>query len=104
MLYRVTVYRPNPYERCFEAKESWIVGNLKVAKLTALEKLPTAYETVYMADLKRFPYAEIAPVKRFASKVSKVRRGSEMAATGQSICIDTPICYVPSVGDLGYTP
>jgi hypothetical protein len=89
VLYRVTIFRPSQYERCFEAKEHWTCGNVKTAKLSALEKLPVSNETYYSAKVSRLPYAVITKAKGKAE---------------QGTFIDTPVNYVPSVGDLGYTP
>jgi len=92
MLYRVTIYRPSQYERCFEARESWTCGNLKTAKLSAQFALPASNETYYSAKVNRLPYAEIT-------------ESGPKLTTGKPVdCVETPIHYVPSVGELGYTP
>lgn len=91
MLYRVTIFRPSQYERGFEAAESWVCGNLKTAKMSALSKLPPAYETYYSAKVSRLPFALVS------------RKGDEWP-TKPVAEVSTPIRYVPSVGDLGYTP
>lgn len=96
MLCRVTIYRPCQYERGYEAAESWIASNLRTAELGAMAKLPPAYETNYSARVARHPYVEV--YRMVPNFRSKAHFGAPVA------CHETPIVYVPSVGDLGYSP
>lgn len=102
MLYRVTIFRPNPYERSYDAAESWIVGTRRAAELTARAKLPDAYETDYSAQVARLPYAEVTPWKK------GLRFGLTWKQFGAwsppKVTIETNVHYVPSVGELGYAP
>lgn len=105
MLYRVTIYRPCQYERVYEAAESWIASNLRTAELGAMAKLPTAYENDYSARVARHPYATVQSSypKKFKHKRRSIplKRGWWVRPVA---CHKTPIVYVPSVGDLGYSP
>lgn len=102
MLYRVTMYRPMKYERGYEACESWTVGTLRAAELTAAEKLPAAAETDYSARRARNQYAQVSRVRRFRNRIMLK---AELRDIGKPVaCFETPIVYVPSVGDLGWTP
>lgn len=102
MLYRVTVYRPSKHERCFEPTDSWVCGNMTAAQLTAESKLPPSNETDYSARVSRLPYAEIVAVKRFRS--AAMPKAELKQTSSRTVTINTPINYVPSVGDLGWTP
>lgn len=97
MLYRVVIWRPCKYERGFEQAETWIAATLQTARLQALEKLPTAYETFHSARMARHPWADIS--RRYGRKARRTRNDKKPCMT-----VETPIQYVPSVGDLGYTP
>jgi hypothetical protein len=87
MLYRVKLYTPSQYERCHEVTKTCVVGSKRAAELQAEAWLPPTYETVYMANIKRFPIVYVHDID-----------------DNLVDSYDTPINYVPSVGELGWTP
>lgn len=100
MLYQVTHWTPMKHERGLEVTGQWIVGSRRQAELEAKLLLPPASETTYSARWGRHPFIEVTPVKRFCPMAG----GREYRAVGKPVCFETPIVYVPSVGDLGWTP
>ena len=101
MLYRVVKYEASKTERCFEPTKSTVVGNLKVARLQAKAWLPEQAETTHSARYARHPWVDIAPCVRFAKRSG----GRQYRETRHTLeCVETPIMYVPSVGDMGWTP
>lgn len=100
MLYEVSLWVPNPYERCHEAKLTHIAASLRSAELWAKEKLGVAFETEYSAKVSRRPYVTAQAVKRFCP----MSGGREYRPVRKTVTFEQPIHYVPSVGDLGYTP
>lgn len=96
MLYQVTVWTPMKHERGLEVTGQWIVGSRRQAELEAERLLPPAYETEYSARWGRHPRIDVRSVRNVGRKQREV--GKVVA------CYETPIVYVPSVGDLGWTP
>lgn len=101
MLYRITLWVPEKFDRALTPVKSEIVSTRRAAELTAKGWLPTAYETSYSARTTRQPCVYVQAVKRV-----KVGPGqpSQYVTLGRSYSIETPIHYVPSVGELGYSP
>jgi hypothetical protein len=98
MLYEVALYEPNPYERCHEATRRFTVGSLRAAELAAesILKPHKRYETDYSARTTRYPWVDI-------TALTKVR-GTRLTHHKQATTIEPELHYVPSVGDLGWTP
>jgi hypothetical protein len=98
MLYRVTVFKPARNERHLVASDSHVVGSLRAARLAAraLLKPHARRETTYSARTNtRFPHVSICSVPF----------GAKCAFQGKQIeSVEPELTYVPSVGDLGYTP
>jgi hypothetical protein len=93
MLYEVALYEPNPYERCHEVTRRFTVGSLKAAELAAkaILKPHARFETDYSARVNRYPWIEV---------VSKKSNGDLQRVK----TIEPSLTYVPSVGELGWTP
>jgi hypothetical protein len=91
MLYEVALHEPNPYERCHEVTRRFTVGSLKAAELAAkaILKPHKRYETTYSARTTRYPW------------VAVVKKGDNWQ---NMMTIEPELHYVPSVGDLGWTP
>lgn len=88
MLYRITLYVPSKFDRCFDAVNSFTVGTKRAVELEAAKLLPVSYQTPHSARYARLPYM----------KVTNAKTHERVAI------IDTPIRYVLSCGDLGYAP
>jgi hypothetical protein len=99
MLYIVELYKPNVYEPCHDVAESRVVGSRRAAELLANYWLPVVYDTVYSSRIDRYPYAVIRQTKN--NRVATVNPTNNGL---HCYYVNTPIRYVPSVGDLGYTP
>lgn len=95
MLYKVTIYTANRFERCYDAGRTYTVGTLTAARLCAAAQLPVVYETDYSARMTRMPYAEITRL---------TGREYDFSHNGLVETIDSTIRFVPSVGELGCTP
>ncbi len=106
MLYQITFYTPNPYDRCHDATRQHIVGSLPAARKLAasLLKPHARFETTYSAQTTRAPYVEITKACRFISD-HMFRQGQPKeyrAMVGTIETVEPTLTYVPSVGDLGY--
>ncbi len=99
MLYRITLYTPDPHQPCYNAVRREIVGTPRAADLRAAEWLPPAHETDYSARVTRHPFVRVQPVRRFRSAAMA---RAELRAVGPHRNIETPIVYVPSIGERGY--
>jgi hypothetical protein len=87
VIYEVSLYEPNPYERCHEVTRRFTVGSLRAAELAAESLLkPHAHsETWHSFKSARTPY------------ISIVSRDLKCVKT-----VDPTCTIVPSVGELGY--
>ena len=83
MLYRITLYTPDPSQPCYNATRSEIVGTPRVADLRATEWLPPAFETDYSARVTRQPFVKVEPVRRWAPYYLPARR-AELRACGSA--------------------
>lgn len=101
MLYRVTLWEPDPYAPGYNLVRSWIEGSKNVANIVVRDELGTAFESAYGTRVNRRPFAEITPVRRYKGP-SMVR--FELRACGPTETVEQPFIIVPSVGELGYTP
>jgi hypothetical protein len=98
MLYRVTLYTPDQYERCYNATTTQIVGTRRAAELAAKSILApyASSETVYSARVTRKPYVTVEAT----FKIGRDLR----ASIGKVAEYEPAVHIVPSVGDLGWTP
>lgn len=91
-MYRYQLYTPSKYAPCSEPTGPvYRDGSLANVKRHALCMLGVAYETDYSARVTRRPY------------VSVQWRGKDGQWHGAGD-VEQPVRYVPSVGDLGWTP
>lgn len=110
MIYRVILYTPKTDGRGWEVNGSWFVGNERVAELTALARLGTAFESAYGYKVNRRPFCEVR-----AAKPAMTRTRYEPASEWTTFphrsrgphwrfTVEQPVRIVPSVGELGWTP
>ncbi len=103
-LYQVTLYTPDPYERASNVAQTRVVGSLKRARRLAREWLAphTRYETDYSARVSRYADCLIRRVTQQA--IPGQLRTKAWITSGYCETVDPVLHYVPSVGDLGWTP
>lgn len=91
-MYRYQLWIPSKYEPCHKPTGcTYRDGSLANVKRHALRMLGVAYETDYSARVGRRPWVEVE---------CRAKDG-----TWHSLpCVEQPVHYVPSVGDLGYCP
>lgn len=97
MLYRVTVYKPQPRDRGYVAIDSEVTSCRWSARRAAARLLrPFARaETNYSSRVTRGAFAE----------VHSVPFGANSPFQGPRVeTIEASVTIVPSVGDLGWTP
>lgn len=100
MLYRVTLYTPDPYAAACNAAGSWIVGTPRAAELTSLEVLGETTESEYGFKVNRRPFCTVQSVVRFRNGIMPHKEYRETDRYKRTI--DQPVEIVSSVGDLGY--
>ncbi len=102
-LYQVTLYTPDPYERGSNVAQTRVVGTLKRARSLATEWLAphTRYETDYSARVSRYADCMIRSVERFTGRPGA---NEYRPVGGYRENVEPTLHYVPSVGDLGWTP
>lgn len=91
-MYKYTLWTPNKYQPYSEPVGcTYLDGNLANAKRHAHRMLGVAYETDYSARVGRRPYVDM---------YCRDKHGQWHSMP----CVEQPVHYVPSVGDLGYSP
>ncbi len=102
-LYQVTLYMPNPFERCSDATQTRIVGTIKRARSLAKEWLAphTRYETDYSARVSRYADCTIRSVERFTGRPGE---NEYRPVGGYRENVEPTLHYVPSCSDTGIWP
>lgn len=102
MIYRVTLYAPDPYEPGWKFQRSWLVGTERAAELSALAALGTVFDSKHGYRVNRRAFCAVGPT--VAETPGFRIAGANRRTDGHLYDIDQPVIIVPSVGELGWTP